>query len=111
MEEFVTLDVETANADLGSICQLGVVRFTEGQISDSWQSLVDPDDYFDPMNISIHGINEESVKGAPQFPGVIELLRELLDDRVVVTHGAFDKLAVSRACDRYQQPTARLSVA
>ena len=36
--DFVAIDVETANDDWGSICQIGVVRYTNGQASasDSW---------------------------------------------------------------------------
>ena len=34
---------------------------------DSWSSMVDPKDYFDGMNVSIHGVDEEDVRGAPDF--------------------------------------------
>ena len=63
---FVALDVETANPDFSSICQVGVVVFQDGKLLDSWESLVNPEDYFDEMNISIHGINERSVRSAPK---------------------------------------------
>jgi len=46
--DFVALDVETANADLSSICQIGIATFRDGKLADSYVSLVDPDDYFDP---------------------------------------------------------------
>ena len=41
---FVAVDVETANSDRGSICQIGVVSVEQGQIVDEWQTLVDPRD-------------------------------------------------------------------
>jgi len=31
-----------------------------------WCSLIDPEDYFDPINIYIHGITETDVAGAPK---------------------------------------------
>ena len=65
---FVSLDVETANASLASICQIGIVHFDNGQIIDKWSSLIDPEDFFDYMNISIHGIDEDHVDGAPPLP-------------------------------------------
>jgi len=63
--DFISIDVETANADLSSICQIGVVKFVGGVIVGKWGTLVNPEDEFDPMNIYIHGITEENVKDAP----------------------------------------------
>jgi len=59
MSEFITLDFETANSDLSSICQIGLVHFKNGEILKKWGSLIDPEDDFDFMNISIHGITEK----------------------------------------------------
>jgi DNA polymerase-3 subunit epsilon len=63
--EFVALDVETANADMSSICQVGMARFMNRELLEEWKTYVDPEDYFDEINISIHGIDEARVKGAP----------------------------------------------
>ena len=65
--DFVVVDVETANADLSSICQIGIAGFCGAALVDAWDSLVNPKDYFDPINISIHGIDEERVKDAPTW--------------------------------------------
>jgi DNA polymerase-3 subunit epsilon len=51
---FVAVDVERANPDLASICQIGMVEFQYGKVSSVWQALVDPEDDFDPVNVSIH---------------------------------------------------------
>ena len=67
---FVALDVETANQDSAAICQIGVVTFDQGQVVESWETLVDPEDHFDSLNISIHGITDESVVDAPIFPAI-----------------------------------------
>jgi DNA polymerase III subunit epsilon len=61
--DFVALDVETANADMTSICQVGFARFESGVLVHEWKSYVDPEDYFDAVNVSIHGINEHAVRG------------------------------------------------
>ena len=61
MLTFNSIDVETANADRASICQIGIVHIRDGQIEDQWQTLVNPEDWFDPWNISIHGIDESAV--------------------------------------------------
>ena len=49
---FIAIDVETANPDLVSICQVGIVTFSNGKAVEYWQSLIDPEDEFDPINVS-----------------------------------------------------------
>ncbi|MEX1254575.1 MAG: exonuclease domain-containing protein [Dehalococcoidia bacterium] len=102
--DFTAIDVETANADLASICQVGVVTFKDLKPSNTFQILVDPEDEFNPVNVSIHGIDESSVSGCGTFPVAMELLRPLLDGRIVVSHTAFDRLAMARATERYRLP-------
>jgi DNA polymerase-3 subunit epsilon len=99
---FAAIDVETANADLSSICQIGVAIFCNGAHVDSWSSLVDPEDEFDDFNISIHGIDEQTVRGAPTWPEVAETLRRLLMDSVVACHTPFDRAATSLACEKHR---------
>ncbi len=103
-EEFAALDVETANPDLASVCQIGVVRFASGTIVGSWQSLLNPDDYFDPLNVSIHGINESTVRNAPRFPEVASDLSTLLNREVVASHSPFDRVAMTRLHAKYALP-------
>lgn len=43
MDGFATIDVETANPDPGSICQIGVVRFASDGTGSRWKSLISPD--------------------------------------------------------------------
>jgi len=95
--DFAAIDVETANADMASICQVGIARFSNGVLANEWKSYVDPQDYFDGMNVSVHGIDASIVAGAPTFDGLVGTIRELLNGHVVVTHTAFDKVALYRA--------------
>lgn len=97
---FVSLDVETANASLASICQVGIVLFENGQVADKWSSLVDPEDFFDGMNISIHGIDEDAVAGAPTFHRVSPEVSRRISGQTVVTHTSFDRSAISQACGK-----------
>ncbi len=100
-ESFVVVDVETANPRLSSICQIGIASFRDGVLQHSWESFVNPEDYFDPLNVSIHGINEERVASAPTWPVVYGEADRLLAGSVVVSHTPFDCSAVCRACERY----------
>ncbi len=99
--DFTSIDVETANADLASICQIGIVRFKNGQIADTWQTLLNPEDYFDEVNVSIHGIDERAVTHAAKFPDISELLAGHLSGAVVVSHTAFDRTAIVAAFGKY----------
>jgi len=100
--EFVAIDVETANADMSSICQVGLALFRSGRLAEEWKTYVDPEDYFDGMNVSIHGIDEHTVKGSPTLLGVAEAICRFLDDRVSVCHTHFDRVAVAQAFDKYR---------
>lgn len=99
--DFVAIDVETANADMASICQIGLAKFNDGQLVDAWSSLVDPEDYFDFINIDIHGITEEDVVGAPTFSEVVFNLSSFLSSSVCVSHTHFDRVSVGRALQKY----------
>lgn len=99
MNEFFVLDVETANADYSSICQIGIAKFQNGELIEKWESLIDPEDYFDGMNISIHGITEKMVKGSPTFEQVYPELKKILGNEIVGHHMPFDRIAINRACE------------
>src|SRR4030042_870647 len=99
--DFVAIDVETANADMSSICQIGLVYFKEGVMCEEWKSYVDPEDFFDGINISIHGIDESTVQGAPQLPEIADMLYRFLDDKITVCHTHFDRVSIRKAFDKY----------
>lgn len=100
--DFVAIDVETANPDMGSICQIGVAKFVEGQLAEEWSTLVDPEDYFDDVNISIHGIEPRMVRGEPTLPEIADRLRETLEGSLSVCHTHFDRVALTRAYLKYK---------
>lgn len=99
--DFVALDFETANVDMSSICQIGLVSFTHGLLQKQWKTYIDPEDFFDEMNTSIHGIDETTVQGAPTLPDVAKLIYEYLDGRITVCHTHFDRVAIQQACKKY----------
>jgi DNA polymerase-3 subunit epsilon len=94
--EFVALDVETANAGCSSICQVGIARFEDGCLTEEWSTLVNPEDYFDPFNVSVHGISEDMVAGSPVLPCVVEEIRGRLQGRITLCHTAFDRVACAK---------------
>lgn len=107
--EFVAIDVETANSDMASICQIGLAKFLNGKVVEEWCSLIDPEDYFEARNINIHDIDEESVIGKPTFPEVIETLKRHLGSSICVCHMPFDRIALDKAFRKYEIEPLALS--
>lgn len=99
--DFVAIDLETANADMASICQIGVARFEGGVVVEEWTTLVDPQDYFAAINVAIHGIEPHMVQGQPKLPDLHEKLRGFLNGRVSVCHTHFDRVALHQAFSRH----------
>ena len=98
---FNAIDVETANADPASICQIGVVRIRDGKIAESLSMLVNPEVGFNPFNVNIHGISEDTVRNSKTLPQIQARLRSLIEDDVLVSHTPFDRIALNRALEGY----------
>ncbi len=100
--DFVAIDVETANADLASVCQIGIVSFENGRVAETWESLVNPEDDFDLMNVAIHGIDKYTVRDAPTFPEIFQAVSGRLGGTVTACHTPFDRVAMSRVAEKYR---------
>ena len=98
---FNAIDVETANADPGSICQIGVVRIEDGDLVESHSIFVNPETRFNPSNTRLHGISEATVEKSTTLPQMQAELRRLMEDMILVSHTSFDRVAIDRALDRY----------
>jgi DNA polymerase-3 subunit epsilon len=98
---FVALDFETANASLSSVCQVGIAEFSDGIATTKFESLINPEEYFDEINISIHGINGDDVVNAPIFSDIYDILAERLSGKTVVSHTLFDRSVLRQTVARY----------
>lgn len=96
---FIAIDVETANADMSSICQMGIAVFRNGKLTGEWGTLIDPQTYFDDINVRIHGISPEEIKGAPRFPQIFPDISKLLQENITAIHMPFDRVAIQQAAD------------
>lgn len=101
---FTAIDVETANPDMSSICQIGLAVFEDGVLINEWCSLIDPEDYFYHANKAVHGIDESYVHGQPKMPDVEPVLRNYLENTVVVCHTSFDRNSLLFALEKYKLP-------
>lgn len=93
---YTVVDVETANRANNTICSIGLVRVVNGYVAEEFYSLVNPEDYFDMSNISIHGITPNMVADAPTFGELYPILKPFLERTVVVAHNATFDLSVLR---------------
>lgn len=96
---FFALDVETANSWYGSICQIGLAESQNGEIVSEWSFLVNPQTYFDPFNVGIHGITQAMVADAPKIEGIWDELLNIIRQAIVAHHGPFDRASVSQATE------------
>ena len=99
---FTAIDVETADSRHTGICQIGVVQVRDGEIQDTFSTLINPEMKFHSRNIDVHGINEDMVKDSPTLPLVEGKLRDLLGGQILVSHSLFDRSALDKALDRYR---------
>ncbi|MBL9056184.1 MAG: exonuclease [Rhodobacteraceae bacterium] len=94
---FFALDVETANGQRGSICQIGVACVAPDNAVTTWATHVDPQTG-DWSCSWVHGITAQDVRGAPVFAQVMPVLARALAGRLVYQHSGFDQRAMAAAC-------------
>jgi DNA polymerase-3 subunit epsilon len=99
--EFIVVDVETANDNPGSICQIGLANFRDGSLSGLWGTLVNPEDSFSATNIAIHGIRPVDVIHAPNWVDIQDELRTRFVDQILASHTYFDFRAITISNERY----------
>ncbi|MEN2466088.1 3'-5' exonuclease [Ornithinibacillus sp. FSL M8-0202] len=98
---FVSIDFETANEKRHSPCAVGIVIADEKEILDEYYSLINPETYFNPFNVRVHGIVEEDVLDARTFSEIWPTLETYLSGNLVVAHNAsFDMSVIRQSLDR-----------
>jgi len=75
LRDFIAIDFETANQQPSSVCSVGVVMVRDGQIVDSFYSLIQPEpNYYNYWCQRVHGISESDTEDALVFPKVWQQL-------------------------------------
>lgn len=95
---FFALDVETANHDRSSICQVGVACVRPDNSIGTWVTLVNPRTNHWVFS-DLHGITGGMVQGAPTIDAVIDALDGVLSGHTVYQHSGFDRSAIRAACE------------
>jgi len=85
----VILDTETANPrGAPHLLELGAIRVVEGEVVDTFESLVCPPIPIDPESHAVHGIGDDDVRNAPLAEDVVARFREWVGDDWMAAHGA-----------------------
>ena len=93
MLDFAAIDFETANEQPSSVCSVGVVIVRDGEIVDTFYSLIHPEpEYYQWFCRRVHGLGPEDTEEAPVFPYVWERVEPLIEGLPLVAHNArFDE--------------------
>ena len=103
--KFTAIDFETANADRGSACAVGLVMVENGEVVGRLSQLIRPEPgWFDPMNVSIHGITVADVAGAPTFRQCWPAIWARVSGPLVAHNASFDLSVIRYALDRAGLP-------
>ena len=102
-DEYVAFDIETTGLRVKheAITEIGAVVIRDGEITDRFQTFVDPERHLTPEIIALTGITEQMLQGAPKED---QALRDFLDfagNRPLVAHNAeFDIGFIRAGCRR-----------
>jgi DNA polymerase-3 subunit epsilon len=104
MDNFAAIDFETANNERTSVCSVGVVIVRNGEIVDSFYSLIQPEpNYYNYWFTQIHGITKNDTDQAPVFPHVWKQIEPLIEGLPLVAHNkAFDESCLKAVFRTYQ---------
>jgi len=106
--DFVAIDFETANEKRCSPCSLGLVMIKNGSVVERRAWLLRPPSsffYFNPINIRIHGIDEEMVADKPELVDLWDEIAPFLEGNIVCAHNAsFDFSVLRRTLEVYDIP-------
>lgn len=94
---FVTVDVETANNNVGSICQIGLAKYVDFELVDSYSTLLMPEGDFGYYNTKVHGLTMADVFDSPCMDEVHDEVVEFISDNIMVSYSNFDKRSL-RSC-------------
>ena len=104
MTDFAAIDFETANECPSSVCSVGVVVVREGEIVDSFYSLIHPEpEYYKWFCRHVHGLGPDDTDDAPVFPFVWEKIEPLIEGLPLVAHNSrFDEGCLKSVFKVYQ---------
>ncbi len=104
MKDFAAIDFETANNERTSVCSVGVVIVRDGEIVDSFYSLIQPEpNYYNYWCTQVHGLSRNDTEESPVFPEVWKQIEPKIEGLPLVAHNkAFDESCLKAVFRVYQ---------
>lgn len=99
--KYIVLDLETANRERASICQIGITYIINQTVQSIKTVNINPECSFTAYNMNLHGITANTVKESKTFKEIYPILKKILALEAVFHHGIFDPQAVNQTCSRY----------
>jgi exonuclease, DNA polymerase III, epsilon subunit family len=100
---FVAVDTETTGLDfdLCNIIEIGAVKVNDGQIVDSFKTLIKVDEKLPPFIVHLTGITDEMLSDAPSHNEVMTDFDAFVGDSILLAHNAsFDMNFLYTAYER-----------
>lgn len=100
IDNYVSLDLETTglNPKYDRIIEIGAVRIRGGEVTDAFQSFVDPGRILNETVCRLTGITKEMLEGAPEAEKAVAELLDFIGDDILVGHRIlFDYSFIKRA--------------
>ena len=104
MQDFAAIDFETANGERSSVCSVGVVVVRNGEVQESFYSLIQPEpNYYSWFCQRVHGLGHEDTDTAEVFPKVWARVVPLIEGLPLVAHNSpFDEGCLRAVMQVYQ---------
>ncbi|MDD3419735.1 MAG: 3'-5' exonuclease [Candidatus Gastranaerophilales bacterium] len=86
----IVLDVETTGLDhtKEKIIEFAGLKLVNGEITEEFETLINPEQHIRYSSINIHGITEEMVADAPKTAEIMPRIFEFMGDYPIVAHNA-----------------------
>ncbi|MBQ1603514.1 MAG: PHP domain-containing protein, partial [Oscillospiraceae bacterium] len=101
--EIVCFDIETTglNVKQEAITEIGAVVLKNGEVTDTFQTFVDPERRLTPEIIGLTGITDEMLRGAPKLKDALTAFLQFAGGRVLAAHNAeFDISFIRAGCEK-----------
>lgn len=87
-EPLTFVDIETTGARVVSdrIIEIGILRVENGAITQTYESLLNPQQHVSPFISQFTGITADELEGAPYFEDVKDEIQEILEGSIFVAH-------------------------
>lgn len=105
IDRFIAFDVETPNGANDRMSAIGISVIEDNEIVREFDTLINPETYFDRFNIELTGISPYLIEDAPTFGQLWQLIEPLLSSGILLAHNApFDLGVLARCLRAYDIP-------